>query len=195
MKKRGGRNNKIVMAAILAIVAIVAIVIVVLIVQNNRTPEKKAEPSTSQSAESEGDQPAVEEQPSSPTTEDEPEEAIDPSSLGSIDIAPASLTVSYIKGVGGFEYEVLRLSEGRKNVEFRNSDLIGTKCEQDTGAFVSIVQSPNESEQATITKTTTVDGVTYGLSVASPTCTDKPELLKQYQEAFVKPFSLLKKRN
>lgn len=128
-----------------------------------------------------------------PETEPEQDTPIDPTLVGAIDIIPAGLAVSYLKGVGGFEYEVLRAEGGRKYVELRNASLIGTKCDADAGAFASIIESPSESEQATLAKTTTVDGVKYGLSLALPTCTSDESLLKNYQDAFSKPFHLLKR--
>lgn len=197
MKKWSGRRKKVTIVIVVAILAIAAIGTFILLQNKEGTPSSSNDEVVSR-------EDAQDETPSSPTpegtvedgrSEDSSAEDIDPATLATIDIEPASLTVSYVKGVGGFEYEVLRLSEGRRSVELRNADLVGTKCDQDTGVFVSIVQSPNESEQATIEKTTKVDGVTYGLSIASPTCTDEPELLKKYQDAFTKPFSLLKKLN
>jgi hypothetical protein len=91
-----------------------------------------------------------------------------------------------MKGVGGFEYEVLRAEGGRKYIELRNSELIGSKCDNDAGAFASIIETPSESEQGTLAKTTVVDGVKYGLSLALPTCTNNESLLKSYQDAFSK---------
>ncbi len=117
---------------------------------------------------------------------------IDPATLSTLDIPQAGISVSYVKGVGPFEYEVRRSIDGRTYVALMNSDLIGTKCSDDDGTFVSILESPNDSEKATVAKSVTVDGVEYGLSVASPTCTSAPDLLTRYQSAFIVPFSLLK---
>lgn len=120
---------------------------------------------------------------------------IDPSTVATIDVEPMSLTVSYVKGVGGFEYEVLRTPRGTKYVEFRNSELVGTKCTNDQGTFASILAEPLEDEGATISKKVVVDGTTYGLSLATEACTSNPEKLRLYQASFSDAFALLEKLN
>ncbi len=125
------------------------------------------------------------------TSDTEP--AIDPATVATIDVTPMSLSVSYTKGVGGFEYEVLRRPNGTRYVEFSSPELVGTKCTNDKGVFASILESPASEETATLAKTTTVGGMTYGLSLAAVTCTSNETLLKNYQNAFSTPFSLLKK--
>lgn len=127
------------------------------------------------------------------TSKDSDAAALDPSTLATITIDPMNITVSYIKGAGGFSYEVNRTADGRRYVDFSSDALVGTKCTDDTGIFVSILQSPNENEKATVSKTTVVDGTTYGLSIASNTCTSDSAALKKYQDAFSQAFSLLKK--
>lgn len=133
--------------------------------------------------------------PATPDEESGTEEApvIDPASLSTIDIPPMTLTVSYTKGVGSFEYEVLRRPNGTRYVEFSSPSLVGTKCTDDKGTFASILESPSAEEGATLAKTTTVDGQRYGLSLASEACTSDVAALKKFQSAFSDPFSLLKR--
>lgn len=122
---------------------------------------------------------------------DEPK--LDPSTVGTVDISPMEITVSYVKGVGGFEYQVLRTSNGTRYVEFRSSELAGTKCTNDEGKFASILADPNDTEGATISKTTTIDGTKYGLSLEGAACTSDEDKLESYQKSFSDAFSLLKK--
>lgn len=117
----------------------------------------------------------------------------DPSTVNSITIAPMSIVVSYVKGVGAFEYQVLRATNGTQYVEFRSADLVGTKCTNDEGTFASILANPTDDEKATLSKTTTVDGTVYGLSLADTTCTSDTAKLQKYQQSFSDAFSLLKK--
>lgn len=135
-----------------------------------------------------GDDNAINVNPESPTTP-----TIDPSKVGSLDIPPMSITVSYVKGIKGFEYEVLRTPSGTRYVEFRNTDLIGTKCTDDEGTFASILESPKADESSTLKQKITVDGTEYGLSLAASDCTSDPDLLMRYQQSFTDAFSLLKK--
>lgn len=130
-----------------------------------------------------------------PATDDEAAPELDPATVATIDIEPMGIRVSYVKGVGGFEYQVLRTPSGTRYVEFRSPTLVGTKCTEDAGPFISIVESPAEDESATLSKTTTVDGTEYGLSLADESCTKNKESLKEYQESFSDAFSLLKKLN
>ncbi|OJU87609.1 hypothetical protein BGO17_01270 [Candidatus Saccharibacteria bacterium 49-20] len=118
---------------------------------------------------------------------------IDPATVSTVDITPMSITVSYVKGVGAFEYEVLRAQNGTRYVEFRSSGLVGTKCTNDMGTFASIIANPSDAESATLSKTTTVDGVKYGLSLADATCTSDGAALQKYQQSFSDAFTLLKK--
>ena len=120
---------------------------------------------------------------------------IDPATVSTIDIVPMNIVASYSKGVGAFEYEVLRRPNGTRYVEFSSPALVGTKCTDDKGTFVSILESPAADETATLAKTTVASGTTFGLSLAAATCTSNVDLLKNYQAAFSDPFSLLKKLN
>lgn len=126
-------------------------------------------------------------------TPDSDADKLDPATVATITVEPMGLIVSYVKGAGGFSYEVSRTTDGRRLVSFSSEELVGTKCTDDAGVFVSILQSPNENEKATVSKTVDVDGVTYGLSIASNTCTSDSASLKAYQDSFSRAFSLLKK--
>lgn len=120
---------------------------------------------------------------------------LDPATVNTLDITPLGITVSYVKGIGGFEYEVLRTKNGTQYVEFRSESLIGTKCTDDRGAFASILVDPKEAEAATLAKTVTVDGTKYGLSLPTSGCTSNPDELKTYQASFSDAFTMLKKTN
>lgn len=120
---------------------------------------------------------------------------IDPSTLGTLDIPSLGITVSYIKGIGGFEYEVLRTPSGTQYVEFRSTGLAGTKCTDDKGAFASILADPKTAETATLAKSITKDGTLYGLSLPTASCTNDAEGLAAYQKSFSDAFLLIKKTN
>jgi hypothetical protein len=124
---------------------------------------------------------------------DEAATTLDPSTVSSINIEPLGITVSYVNGIGGFEYVIQRTASGTQYVEFRSPELAGTKCTDDAGAFVSILEAPDDNENPTITETKTVDGKKYGLSLTDDTCTGNPELLDRYQASFKDAFSLIKK--
>lgn len=127
------------------------------------------------------------------SNEDETAAAIAPEDVNEIPITQMGITVSYLKGAGGFEYSVLRTSNGTRYVEFSSPSLVGTKCTNDTGVFASIIANPGNSDSLTVAKTTTVDSTSYGLSLADATCTSDKELLATYQKAFSDPFTLLKR--
>lgn len=196
MKRRRAVSKKWLYSIIAAAVLLVGVVVLSLSLKgdsaDNKTTQEESSKQQSHPEDEQSNQSSLDDDTDKPA-EDGPVTDIDPALIGSTDIAPAGLTVSYMKGVGGFEYEVLRAEGGRKYIELRNSELIGSKCDNDAGAFASIIETPSESEQGTLAKTTVVDGVKYGLSLALPTCTNNESLLKSYQDAFSKPFSLLKK--
>lgn len=122
--------------------------------------------------------------------------SVDPATVTTIDVAPMSLSVSYVKGVGAFEYQVLRTPSGTQYVEFKSTELVGTKCTDDEGAFASIIQNPSSSEtNSTVSQTVDLDATKYGLALSGTNCTSNVELLGQYQQSFSKAFSLLKKTN
>lgn len=140
--------------------------------------------------------PTEQETPAETAPESEPEAVaptVDPSTLTSIDIEPLAITVFYTKGTGGFDFAVLRTSDGTRYVEFSNTELVGTKCSNDSGVFATIIKSPaSPDDKSIIAETVEVDGVTYGLSLATDTCTANPDLLKTYQSGFRNGFSQLK---
>lgn len=200
VRKKGNRRRLIttliVLGVLLLVIGIVAIVRATSSHKDDpytqpeaTTQEKPAD--TSKGTTKTGD----DEKASQDTSANTAEPTIDPSQLASIDIAPMSLTVSYVKGIGGFEYQVLRTPSGTQYVEFLSAELVGSKCTDDQGVFASILANPAGAESATVTKTTTVDGTKYGLSLASAACTSNPEALQTYQKSFTDAFSLLKKTN
>jgi len=192
VQKKGRKKLFTALAVIGALLLIVAVVSVVKAMSDNEpsVPTQTSTqdtPSVSDSDESNStDQPAT----TQPVAE---QPAIDPETVATVAIEPMTITVSYLKGVGGFDYEVLRTGSGTKYVQFSSTKLAGTKCTDDEGQFASIIEKPSKDEATTLAKTTTVDGTEYGLSLADSTCTGDSELLKQYQDAFSGAFSLLKK--
>ena len=192
VQKKGRKKLFTALAVIGALLLIVAVISVVKAMSNNEpsVPTQTSTqdtPSVSDTDESNStDQPATIE----PVAE---QPAIDPETVATVAIEPMTITVSYLKGVGGFDYEVLRTGSGTKYVQFSSTKLAGTKCTDDEGQFASIIEKPSKDEATTLAKTTTVDGTEYGLSLADSTCTSDSELLKQYQDAFSGAFSLLKK--
>lgn len=202
MVRKKSKRTLITTSAVL-IVLLVAIGTIALIRALN---PKEADPyvqqetsSTSTSANESPSEPETQPQTVEPTvptdTNASNDPKLDPATVGTIDISPMELTVSYVKGVGGFEYEVLRTPNGTRYVEFRSSSLAGTKCTNDVGAFASILVDPDSNESTTLTKTTTVDGTKYGLSLESSTCTNDADKLASYQKSFSDAFGLLKKMN
>ena len=176
---KGRKKLFTVLAVIVALLLVVAVVTVVKSLTSNKSSDSSQTASKDAPAVSDKskttDTPATT-QPAETTTQP----SIDPATVTTVDIEPASLTVSYLKGIGGFDFEVLKT-------------MGGTKCTNDQGQFASIIVSPSADESTTLAKTITVDGTTYGLSLADATCTNDADLLKQYQDAFSGPFSLLKK--
>lgn len=193
MGQKIGRKKLI---AVLAVVGLLVLVVALVAVAKSKTstnPPVSTETSNEKtpeiSQEGETTDTPMDTQPADALTEP----SIDPATLATVSIEPASLSVSYLKGVGGFDFKVLRTSNGTKYVEFSSTKLAGTKCTNDEGQFASIIESPSVDESTTLAKTTIVDGTTYGLSLADTICTNDNDLLKQYQDAFSKPFNLLKK--
>lgn len=128
--------------------------------------------------------------PSSTTQTTTP--AVDPATLTSIDVAPLGVTVFYSKGTPGFEFTVLKTADQTQYAQFTSSDLVGTKCTDDQGAFASIIKNPSANEAQTTSQTVKVGNDTYGLSLASAGCTGNPDLLTQYQTGFKNGFASLK---
>lgn len=117
--------------------------------------------------------------------------AVDPASLKSIAIEPLGVSVFYTKGTPGFEYTVLKTANKTQYVQFTSSDLVGTKCTDDQGAFASILKNPSADELQTTSQTVKVGNDTYGLSLASDSCTGDTTLLATYQDGFKNGFSSL----
>jgi len=193
MVQRKGRKK--LFAAIAALGALVLIIAIVAIVKSMSSPEPSVSNDTTQkdtpsiSDEANNTEEPAKTEPEKVTTET----AVDPAQTASVAIEPMTITVSYMKGIGGFDYEVLRTGSGTKYVQFSSTKLAGTKCTDDIGEFASIIEKPSADEATTLAKTVTVDGTEYGLSLADATCTSDAESLKQYQNAFSEAFSLLKK--
>jgi len=189
---QGLGNKKIVIAIIVAAVLLVAATVLIIVQQANRnnvdtTVETSQQPETTQ----ETTKPEPEKENSDEAMT--PASALDPSTVSTIDIQPLDLTVSYVKGIPGFEYQILRTAQGTKYAELTNEAIKGTKCTDDTGVFASIIVSPGDAEAPTLDAKTVVEGTTYGLSLASNTCTNNQELLDKFQSSFSSAFSLLKK--
>lgn len=117
----------------------------------------------------------------------------DPASLSSIDIEPLGVAVLYTKGIPGFEFAVKRTASGTQYVEFSAPELVGTKCTDDQGVFLSIVKNPSGNEDdSTITSETKVGSDTYGLALSGNNCTSDQALFAQYQTAFSNGFSSMR---
>jgi len=195
MVQKSGRKKLFTALAVLGILLLIVSVVIVAKAMSNNDSSVPIQTTTQ-------DTPAVNDDTDASKT-DEPvtvtpetpteQPTIDPEKVAQVAIEPMSITVSYMKGVGGFDYEVLRTGSGTKYVEFSSTKLAGTKCTNDAGQFASIIEKPSADEAATLAKTTTVEGTEYGLSLADTTCTSDSALLKQYQDAFSGAFSLLKK--
>lgn len=190
-----GLGNKKRLIAIIVAVLIVVCIALVIFTQRSKPDDSSVVPESTEQVQKdepkdEGAKPEVEkkEEVTSPS-----DQTVDPSTVSSIDIQPLELTVSYVKGIPGFEYQILRTAQGTRYVEFTNDSVKGTKCTDDMGVFASIIAGPNETEAATLDAKAVVEDMTYGLSLASDTCTNNQELLEQLQRSFSTAFPLLKK--
>jgi cytoskeletal protein RodZ len=157
MGQKIGRKKLI---AVLAVVGLLVLVVALVAVAKSKTstnPPVSTETSNEKtpeiSQEGETTDTPMDTQPADALTEP----SIDPATLATVSIEPASLSVSYLKGVGGFDFKVLRTSNGTKYVEFSSTKLAGTKCTNDEGQFASIIESPSVDESTTLAKTTIVD--------------------------------------
>ena len=195
MVQKKGRRKLFTALAVLGTLLLIVTVIVVAKVMSNNDSSVPTQTTTQDTAAVNDDaNNGKTDEPATVKPETPAEQlAIDPDKVASVAIEPMSITVSYMKGVGGFDYEVLRTGSGTKYVEFSSTKLAGTKCTNDEGQFASIIEKPSKDEATTLAKTTMVDGTEYGLSLADSTCTSDSALLKQYQDAFSSAFSLLKK--
>ncbi len=190
---KGWRAAVIVLSVLLLLVAVIAIWQYV--VSRETSPEPTPAPDTSNTGNNTDNGNTTPNPPDNGGTTPDPGDnkpIIDPARVSTVDIQPMNLTVSYIKGVPGFEFNVLRTQGDTQYVQFSAPELVGTKCSDDQGAFASIVKNPTSSDASTLETTTIVGDVTYGLSLAAETCTNRPDLLKTYQNSFTEAFPLLR---
>lgn len=201
VQKKGKRTLIAALAVLVALLLVIGAVALIKVASQNKADPYAKQTTTSEdepsndSAPKDSDQGVEPENPDKANDATSSQPALDPSTVSTIDIAPMGITVSYVKGVGRFEYQVLRTTNGTRYVEFSSSDLVGTKCTNDIGTFASILASPEENDSTTLAKTTNVDGTTYGISLESSTCTANAEKLQAYQKSFSDAFGLLKKMN
>jgi len=179
------------------IVAIVVLAVVLLVVAAIVLTKKSNTTSTTPTTDTSKNTTVKDTATETDTTDTAPQTApsdtsVDPETLTSVDVEPLGVTVFYSKGTPGFEYSVQRAADKTQYVEFTSPDLVGTKCTNDTGSFVSIIKNPSTNEAQTISQTVKVGSDTYGLSLASPGCTGDQALLSQYQAGFKNGFSSLK---
>jgi len=198
VQKKGSRKKLYTAGAVLAVLLLFigAIAVVKAVSHNKADPYATETPATAPDDSPDPSSPKVTTPQDTTTpgeTSDDP--VIDPATVNTIDIPPMSITVSYVKGIGGFQYQVHRTANGTQYVEFSSSDLAGTKCTNDIGVFASILESPEDDDSSALAKTTTVEGTKYGLSLADSTCTSNAQKLQAYQKSFSDAFSLLKKMN
>lgn len=178
-------------------VAIVVLVVVLLVVgglalsKKSPEPAKTTAPNTSKDASTTKDTTTETDSTGSGSSTTTTATTVDPATLTSIAIEPLGVTVFYSKGTPGFEFTVLKTADQTQYVEFTSSDLIGTKCTNDQGVFASIIKNPAADESQTTSQTVKVGSDTYGLSLASASCTANPDLLTQYQTGFKNGFSSL----
>lgn len=190
MAKGQSKRGLIVSIVVLSLALLVASAFVI---SRNLNTTKEVE-TTNQTATTATDDDTVDasktESSEKPTT---PVQEVDESTLSSIDIEPLAITVFYTKGVPGFEYTVERSSDKTEYVQFTSPELVGTKCTDDNGVFVSIIKNPTSAEdKTTIKEMRKVGSSTYGLSLSAKNCTKDEALLEKYQAAFTSGFSKLK---
>jgi len=190
--KKSRRTLYIVIGVLVVVILAIGIVAFVRSLTPPSTSEpEQSSPDTSRQTETPAE---TEETPAPSVPEDDSADvSIDPARVSTTEIEPMMINVAYIKGIDGFDFQILRNPNGTKYVQFSSESLVGTKCTDDAGVFASIIENPTADERGTLTKTTTVDGTTFGLSLADEACTNNSELLKQYQQSFSEPFSLLTK--
>lgn len=191
MAKRQGKIGLIISISVL----LLTILVVSLIVANQRSYNASDTSSTNIDTSS-SDNTSGTQQPETaetPKQEVATEPDIDESRFTTIDVEPLDISVAYEKWVPYFEFYIKRTDDGTRYAEFTYEELKGDKCSDDEGVFITIIENPSTAEDmSTIEKTTVVDGTTYGLTLASDTCTNDKGLLQRYQAAFSDGFSLLK---
>lgn len=193
---KGNKRTYIVVGSILALLIVVIGIVAIVNGLNSgkQDPYKQVETTNTPATNNPSTTaPTTPTKPDTSNTDKDSESTLDPATVSTVAIQPMELTVSYVKGTPGFEFFVMRTAAGTQYVEFSSPDLAGTKCTNDKGVFASIIEAPSDNESTTLSKTTTVEGTKYGLSLADATCTSDTELLKQFQSSFSDAFSLLKK--
>ncbi len=176
-------------------VLIIAIVFVVIIIGLSLWAVATRKPSTDSVTEQQTttQDSSEKEDDSQVEVEEAPKTTIDPETLSFIDIEPLGVTVSYVKGIPGFDYSIQRTQSRIEYVEFSSTELAGTKCTNDKGVFASIIKNPESDEDKTLlTSVTKVGEDSYGLSLPTSTCTSNAPLFDQYQASFKDAFGQLK---
>ncbi len=183
------QRRKILIITIIVLAVVLIIVGISLLLKQSHKPAAVTTPDTSKQATPTKDS-------TNATKSDIPSATsvpvVDPQTLNSIDIQPLAITIFYSKGTPSFEFTVLKTGDKTQYVQFTSPNLVGTKCTNDQGVFASIIKNPSANETQTITQTVKVADDTYGLSVASASCTPNSDLLTQYQTGFKNGFSYLK---
>lgn len=193
--KRGKRTLIIVLSILAVLLVVVGVVALISAMNPSESDPYKATSTTETINETDTTtepEPVETTEPEETNTE---EVTIDPATVSTIDITPMAITVSYVKGIGGFSFQVYRSADGTRYVEFSTEELAGTKCTDDTGVFASILEDPKDETSGTLDQKVTVDGTLYGLALPSDTCTNDASLLEEYQTSFSDAFPLLKKMN
>lgn len=195
---KGKKRTYIIVGSILALLIVVIGIVAIVNGSNSKKqdPYKQVETTNTQTDDTDTSDESTQTSPTKPdtsNTDKDSESTLDLATVSTVDIQPMELTVSYVKGTPGFEFFVMRTAAGTQYAEFSSPELAGTKCTNDKGVFASIIENPSDNETSTLSKTTTVDGTKYGLSLSDATCTSNAELLKQYQTSFSNAYSLLKK--
>ena len=176
---------------IIAVVVILLIALAVILTKKHTQPATVVTSDSSKQSDTKKDTTTETDSTDATPTPQSTPPTVDPSTLTSVDIAPLNLKVSYTKGTPGFEYAVKKTADNTQYIEFTSADLIGTKCTNDEGVFAMITKNPSSADQATISQTAKVGEDTYGLSLASASCTANNDLLQQYQSGFKNGFSSL----
>lgn len=189
-------HRKTLFISLAVVIAVAALVIGYLVFQSSQAEDDPfVAPETSNTQDTASDEPEPAPTPDSTPDEssDTPEQApaLDPATVSTVDIEPLGITVSYVRGVPGFSFVVLRTQSGTEYVEFRSEDVEGTRCTDDEGAFASIIVGPSEQDIPTLAQTVTLEETVYGLSLPDATCTNDETLFNQYQDSFRDAFTLL----
>lgn len=186
-------RRKLIIGAIVAVVVLFVCLLIWSIVRPFDAPETTAPNSAmsepQQDTPNDSSDAAVD---TEPTVNEAETPTIDPATLSVVAVEPLGISVSYIKGVPPFSFSVNQTDVGTQYAEFSSDQLIGTKCTDDDGTFVSIVKNPTSQEdQTTLSLIKKIGSDTYGLSLPSATCTPDTSLFTQYQAAFKDAFGLL----